>query len=184
MKLKLLLIPTILLASLAFNVSAAQAVTTPDFPNCANPQGTLKVSYDEGVHGIVGRSAEYKGSDSVYQVNDNTLLQCFCSEDGNGIQTNWWKIDSLTEDEIQTLKNLGWSYVPNGALWGLEDAVYMAKSDEYACSGSEESDAGTGGQVLGLATTGNIGTLYGFLIAGLGSLAFGFYLRYRAHQNS
>ena len=101
---------------LSLSSSSVFAVTTPSFPSCGNPQGVIKVQYSSGTHGIVGSSAEHKGSDTVYAVSNDTLTQCFCSEDNNRIQTNWWKIGSLTDSEIQTLRNLGWVYINGGCL--------------------------------------------------------------------
>jgi hypothetical protein len=110
------------------------AVTTPDFPACSNPKGVLIASYDDGVHGIVGSDKTYYGSDKVYLLDNGNLIQCFCSIDQNGIQTNWWKTSSLTESEIQTLKNLGWYFVPSGSPWGLDEGSYMAYNTNYSCA--------------------------------------------------
>ena len=163
------------LFSVIINVPSAFAATPPDFPACTNPQGPIRSQYNNGVHGVVGNSAEFKGKDTVYTVNENQVLQCLCTDDGQGIQTNWWKISSLNDSEIQVLKNSGWYYVPNGALWGLDNAPYMAKNNSYTCKG----DLGGigGGDVLGLATTksdlaatGNKAALYSLIIVGLGSI--------------
>jgi hypothetical protein len=98
-------------------------------------------------------------------------LQCFCSIDGNGIQTNWWKVSSISQDQIEELKKQGWVFVGNGADWGLEQGPYLAKNQDYSCKssgntgGSSTTNNGTGGitlgtsaennpQVLGLAATG------------------------------
>lgn len=170
-------IPSLVTALLfLFNAPSALAITAPDFPTCSNPQGTLKAEYDSGIHGIVGDASEYRGGDKVYQVDEETLMQCFCSEDNEGIQTNWWKVTSLTQEQIDTLKNLGWYYVPNGSIWGLADSAYMARNSEYSCatessSNSSNNSSTSGGSVLGLASTGNIVTLYA--VAGFG-LAFTF----------
>src|SRR3989344_2032580 len=86
----------ILVFVLAAAVSATEA---PSFPSCSNPQGTKKVSYDSGTHYIVGRETGVSGSDAVYYTGEN-LIQCFCAEDGSGIQTNWWKISSLEQTAI------------------------------------------------------------------------------------
>lgn len=110
-------------------------VDTPNFPACVSAQGTIVASYPSGTHGIVGDTGTYTGSDTVYKINDVTLVQCFCSENGSGIQTNWWKISSLTEEQLNQLKAEGWVYVPNGAAWGLEDTAYMAKNSNYSCNG-------------------------------------------------
>ena len=80
------------------------AVTIPSFPVCTSPQGDIKVSYSEGTHGIVGSTETYTGRDAVYTLSQDTLTQCFCSTDGNGIQTNWWNAFSLSEDQVNTLK--------------------------------------------------------------------------------
>lgn len=170
--------------------SAVYAVTPPDFPSCLNPQGDIKASYDDGTHGIVGTNQTYTGEDTVYSLADGNLTQCFCSDKGDGIQTNWWKISSLTENELQILKNEGWYFVPNGALWGLEDTEYMAKNATYSCradGGDNGSVGGTsdsrhsGGSVLGtsagdvrgLASTGNIRFILTIFMLGLVSLYAG-----------
>lgn len=161
-----------------------EAVTTPTFPSCLNPQGATKVSYTSGTHGIVGSASEYRGSDTVYTLSDETHVQCFCSEQGDGIRTNWWKISSLSDIDIEVLKNLGWFFVPNGLLWGLDNSSYMAQNSSFACS-SSGGRGGTGGtvlgastgQVLGLATTGNSAFIVGFLMIGTSSLLAGLVLR-------
>jgi len=165
----------------------------PTFPACSNPQGTVKVSYDEGVHGIPGNPSDYSGSDEVRILSGNTLFQCFCSINGDGIQTNWWKVSSLSFDQVEYLLDQGWVYVPNGALWGLDEDPYLAHNSPYECSdpGDDDKDdnhnddhkdkkkdkkksgdvLGIGGQVLGLATTGNMPGLLLFLGTGVSSLA-------------
>jgi hypothetical protein len=158
------------------------AYSVPAFPNCPNPGGTLKVEYSTGSHAIPGDSTLHDGSDKVYNISSDTLVQCFCAPDGKGVQTNWWKISSLTESELQQLKNLGWYYIINGQAWGLSADPYMAKNAEFSCSSSSNSgsssDSGTGGQilssaasttgqVLGLSATGNIVVLFAYLGFGL-----------------
>ncbi len=172
-----------LLASIFYllvSTTSVFAVSTPSFPACANPQGSLKVSYSEGVHGIVGSGATYTGKDTVYTLSDSTTTQCFCGADGNGIQTNWWKASSLTESEINILKADGWHYVPTGSLWGLAVDPYLAKNISYSCNSSSSSsgsvqgssttqdlDTGTGGgEVLGLAATGDSALVYGSFLLG------------------
>src|SRR5215210_7466089 len=85
------------------SATSALAVTTPSFPTCINPQGSVKASYSSGTHGIVGSTQEYTGSDSVYTLSDNTIVQCFCPVNGNGIQTDWWKIANLSDTDIKIL---------------------------------------------------------------------------------
>lgn len=165
---------TIVLLLVVWPVRIVRALDVPSFPTCSNPQGTLQVSYNSGTHGIVGNPGEFTGSDKVYSVNESQELQCFCSTDGNGIQTNWWKVSSLSQDQLQTLKNLGWVFVPNGADWGLDQGPYMAQNTNYSCnengtgggntttsSGGSTSTAGASTSsdpapsVLGLAATGD-----------------------------
>lgn len=189
---------TILSLSLVFSLlmlsptqTKAQAVV-PSFPACSNPQGTLKVSYENGIHGIVGNTSQFSGSDSVYIIDDISLIQCFCADDGQGIQTNWWKISSLTQDEIDSLKKLGWLFIPSGSVWGLDSSPYLAKNSDYDCNGvvNENNNSSSGqdsstaaaaepktGSVLGLAATGNSSLIYSLLILGLASILLGKILR-------
>ncbi len=162
---------TLVLLLVAMPVRLVRAANVPDFPTCSNPQGVLQVSFDAGIHGIVGNPGEFTGSDKVYSVNDAQEVQCFCSTDGNGIQTNWWKVSSLSQEEIQTLKNLGWVFVPNGADWGLDQGTYMAQNTNYSCGGtggggsttttstgsttSSAASTSADPSVLGLAATGD-----------------------------
>lgn len=115
-------------------VSPVLAVDTPNFPACVSAQGTVIANYPSGTHGIVGDSRTYTGSDKVFSISETTLVQCFCSQDGAGIQTNWWKISSLDEEQLSELKAQGWIYVPTGAVWGLDDTAYMAKNANYSCN--------------------------------------------------
>ncbi len=163
------------------------ALTTPNFPSCVNPSGDLIVSYNSGIHGVPGRDVSYSGTDSVYSLDGGHVLQCLCTVNGDGLQTNWWKISSVTEDELNTLKANGWFLIPDGSLWGLEKASYMAQNLDYACvssgggsssssSSSSSSDGqvqGTStrfGQVLGLATTGTLPVIASYLGLGLALL--------------
>jgi hypothetical protein len=176
----------VLLSLFLINLIAARpslAVSKPNFPACNSPEGTIKIHYPTGTHGIAGSTATYTGSDTVYLLSDVTLTQCFCSENGSGIQTNWWKVSSLDQEEITKLQAEGWYLIPDGSAWGLDNAPYMAFNTSYSCGGSPN---GTGGGnsnsnnfsssnsvvsslqgVLGLAFTGNAWMVYGSGIAGL-----------------
>jgi len=169
----LFLLPIFLLISTVH----AFAIGIPNFPTCSNPEGTLVVSYDSGTHGVVGGTS-YSGNDKVYKFSNSDLIQCLCTTDGKGIQTNWWKASSLGQDEVNILEKDNWIYIPNGTVWGLEDSAYMAKNINYSCL----SDSGTGGsngssssvgQVLGLAFTGNIKLIYSVFALGIISLLYG-----------
>jgi len=152
------------------------AVTPPEFPSCVNPQGTVRVSYSSGTHGVPGVTTSYQGSDTVYNISDNALSQCLCTDDGEGIQTNWWKVSSLTANEIESFKSQGWILVPDGSVWGLENVAYLTKNANYSCRGI--GGVG-GGDVLGLAATGNIKVIYVLLLIGASSLFAGFFFNRR-----
>lgn len=157
------------------------AATIPSFPSCTNPQGAQKVKYETGTHGIVGNTSEFKGSDTVYQLTSETVTQCFCDEFGEGIQTNWWNAASLSTKEITIYKNQGWIFIPDGSLWGLDKAPYIALNSSYSCKNNTGGQAlGTSSSVtdmvLGLANSGNLRIMYGFLGLGLITLLSGLFL--------
>ncbi len=167
-----------------FAVPKTYAVTPPTFPSCVNPQGQLKDSFSDGVHGIPGNSSTFTGSDSVYRLSNNdTLMQCFCAPDGSGIQTNWWKVSSLNDSEIQVLKNQGWIFIPDGSLWGLDSSPYLAKNIDFFCQGGGMGGGDVLGAstdptkgVLGLANTGNIVFVFSVISAGFLMTALGIIL--------
>lgn len=182
---------------LVFSTAEAMAVSPADFPACSNPQGSLIASYDSGTHGIVGSSGVYSGSDKVYQIDSQKVTQCFCPLDGNGIQTNWVKAGSLTIDEQKIHERDGWTFIPTGKVWGLEDVSYYAKNHDFACPGSggsagnsQSSSSGGGSSsgtstgiveassaVLGLAGTGNTITLLSIATTGLVAFSLSFLLK-------
>lgn len=147
-------VSTLILTSVCLFLTAKTVVSAysiPNFPACSNPNGTLMVSYNDGTHGIVGSTAVYQGSDKVYSLENGNALQCFCASDNSGIQTNWWKVSSLDQEEIQTLKNLGWYFIPDGSVWGLQPGMYMAQNTSYSCAAGSSittsSSGGNGGPV-------------------------------------
>jgi hypothetical protein len=158
-----------------FNVTSAYAITEPSFPSCINPQGTLKANYTSGTHGVPGDTKTYTGSDSVYKLTNSTLIQCLCPTDGNGIQTNWWKVSGMSENDINSLKNNGWIFIPNGSVWGLDNEPYLTKNLKYSCIGGigGVSAQKNLGDVLGLASTGNVASVYFYLISGVTLLVLG-----------
>ncbi len=154
------------------SVRPSYATTAPYFPSCLNHSGELKSFYSYGTHGIVGDPREFKGTDGVYTLDDNRVIQCFCPDTGDGIQTVWWKVSSLTQSQIDDLVRQGWHYVPFGEKWGLQADPYLAKNSSFACIGGKGGGSSTEeGQVLGLASTGNIR-----LIALLTTLGVGLYI--------
>jgi len=185
---KLLIPIALFVLSLLTPSSASAQASPPTFASCSSPQATLRVSYPEGQHAIVGQNALQSGSDIVYDINVDQVLQCFCSDTGNGTQTNWWKADSLTQDEIDTLVKLGWHFVPSGSIWGLDSGAYVALNSDYACAAETSPSSGTvlataavttstGGSVLGLAATGNLLTTVFYALLGVTSLIIGVFLK-------
>jgi len=194
MKTQIITVLTAFLLVFAKAAPDVSAQTVPSFPTCANPQGSVKVTYNEGTHGIAGNTGTFTGSDTVFELSGDTTMQCFCADNGDGTQTNWWHAASLTDEEVQVLKNDGWVVVPNGALWGLAEGEWLTFNSPYACPSSNNNENGTsgssntsgqvlsattdpGGSVLGLASTGNIAMIYALAGLGILSLLMGFLLR-------
>lgn len=161
------------------------AISKPSFPSCLNQTSEPIVYYSTGIHGVPGQSSSYEGEDKVYLLPDGNTLQCLCTVNGDGIHTNWWKTGSLTEEEINLLKADGWILIPDGSLWGLEKTTYMAQNFFYSCKSGETSSTSSSssssssdgevqgitttrfGQVLGLATTGNLLAITSYLSFGV-----------------
>lgn len=195
--LKALLLIPVFVSLFVITAPKAQASTMPSFTTCLAPNGTLKTAYDTGTHGIPGDTNSYSGSDKVYTVTDNYTMQCFCAENGTGVQTDWAKAGGFTEEEIKVYKNQGWIYIPNGADWGLSQGPYLAKNSSYSCkssgggsssstSSSSDSKVGgasasnnnnNGGSVLGLANTGNTSFIALLMTIGFASILFSLVLR-------
>lgn len=182
------------LVFLLMNTKAVSAYEVPSFPSCTNPSGDIKVEYVSGQHAIVGQQTLREGSDAVYAIFDGNVLQCFCPENGEGIQTNWWKIDSLSQNDINSLKNQGWNYIPSGRDWGLESDPYLAKNENYNCkpngggssdnnndnttSDDTSSGIGGGGDVFSsFAPTGGNWMLFLILIFGISLVLAAFAFR-------
>lgn len=126
-------------AALLLCSSKVFAYESPSFPTCINPQGTVIAHYDTGLHAIAGDQTLHVGRDTVYQVTDTTVLQCFCDEQNNGIQTNWWKIAGntaagISQEQVDWFLQNGWIYIPNGSDWGLDQGPYLAKNSTFNCA--------------------------------------------------
>lgn len=198
---------------LSFQVGSAFAAEIPNFTTCVNPQGEVKANYETGTHGIAGKTGSFEGKDVVYKLSDNALTQCFCASDGSGIQTNWLKAEAFSEADIKVLESQGWIYIPNGALWGLNNSPYLAENSDFTCKSSSGGNGGPGsnsgssssssssssgnsgsggvlgaatsgvGQVLGLASTGNVVFLLLVSISSGLSLLSGLILKKRVKQS-
>jgi hypothetical protein len=177
-----------------FSVSASSvsAVDAPNFPQCANPGGSVIARYDSGVHGVPGDATTYTGKDSVFKLNDAQVVQCLCPDSGSGVQTLWWKNPGLSVEDEAKIISQGWVRVPNGSLWGLDQDVYFAKNSNFNCneggtggvngsSDSKSSSSSNGlGSILGattLAGTGNAMTIFGVFLLAAGALVAGVFTR-------
>ena len=109
-------------------------VTPPTFLSCTFGREAGDIAhYETGVHQIVGGGL-LEGSDDVYSAESGNALQCFCPVEGaSGIQTVWWKIGDLSQEEIDGFLNQGW-ILDNGKEWNLENTNYLAKNSEFSCA--------------------------------------------------
>lgn len=167
------LVSTLIVTSFLLSTSMVRAVDVPSFPSCPNPGGSLKVSYSSGVHGIAGRSETFEGQDSVYIITDTNTVQCYCAPNGSGIQTNWWKVSSLTAEQKAELITAGWIYIPDGSAWGLDPSDWMAKNVDVSCgekgggsSSSSSSSSSSGSSSSGSSIASIIPTILGFADTG------------------
>jgi hypothetical protein len=134
-------------------VQPVSALTIPQFPSCENPSGKLVVQYNNGTHGVPGDARSFTGSDRVFRINDQYLIQCLCPDGtSNGIQSNWWRYDNLTDDDLKIVTRQGWIHIPNGSLWGLDNAAYLVKNQTFSCVENGVGGLSRSAQVLGVST--------------------------------
>lgn len=117
------------------NLLAQASVSQPDFPTCQSLYGTSgnKISYESGIHQIVGGGL-LDGSDNVYSQSNGNYLQCYCPSTGtSGIQTNWWLADALSQEDVNYYTSMGWFFV-NGEQWDLGNHMYLAKNSDSVCA--------------------------------------------------
>jgi len=171
------------------------------FTSCLTPNGSVVADYADGTHGIAGQGSVV-GHDTVYSLGGGNALQCLCDANENGTQTNWLKINDLSEDQIKVYQNQGWIYIPDGSAWGLTQGSYLAQNVSYSC-GSSTTNSGGGdthgdgrtdgrtdgrsdglGSIVqaakgsaGLASTGDIKFVLSILGTGIILTAIGFYMR-------
>jgi hypothetical protein len=116
-------------------LSAATPVSAnyiPSFGTCLNPQwGETQVNTGDN-HGVINVGS-YSGTDTIYQSGSN-VMQCLCTSDGYGYQTNWLSAQDLSDSQIADLRAQGWIYVPYGDDWGLGKGAYLAQNSTYACT--------------------------------------------------
>lgn len=153
----------VLFGLLVTSADVTWAVSDPPLFACNSPVGLVSSQYGNGVHGVPGQANTYAGADTVYQIDDDHVLQCLCPDNAtSGIQSNWWKVSGLSQSDIEYFQRRGWVLVPDGSLWGLAAAPYLVKNDSYACQGgvggvSTSADS-AGGAILGVSTLGATGS--------------------------
>ena len=158
MKKILALLTALLLTTLAIPAST-KAVNDPPLFSCSQPVGSIKAQHADGEHGVPGKNNSYSGSDVVYQIDENYILQCLCPEEGEGIASNWWRVPSLSQEDIEFFKRRGWIFVPNGAQWGLASDPFLVHNSSYSCRGNGGAVLGaTTGKILGASTLAATGT--------------------------
>lgn len=107
------------------------SIDPDEFPSCTAPEGKIIAGYKTGKHEIIGIGL-LSGSDYVYQLSENTkekVMQCYCSQNGRGIQTNW-----IRTDDIEGYKSKGFPFsIQSGSSWNLDSESYAAQNVEYKC---------------------------------------------------
>lgn len=127
--------------TLLFLGTASQAYANPSFGSCLNPQTSASQVNVGNNHGVIGIGA-FDGTDTIYSVNGN-VMQCLCTSNGKGYQTDWMKASGMSKGEIESYKSQGWIYTPYGEDWGLDKAPYLAKNTEYNCASCTPTPAAT-----------------------------------------
>jgi cell division septation protein DedD len=127
--------------TMLFLGSASHAYANSSFGSCLNPQaGASQVNVGPN-HGVIGIGA-FDGTDTIYNVNGN-VLQCLCTSNGQGYQTDWLKASGMSQGQIESYKAQGWMYTPYGEDWGLDKGPYLAKNTEYNCASCTPTPAAT-----------------------------------------
>ena len=190
---------TVAVAIFAKPVAASEV----QFTSCLTPNGSVIADYANGTHGIAGQGSA-EGHDTVYSLGEGNALQCLCASNGSGTQTNWLKINDLSEDQIKVYQNQGWIYIPDGSAWGLSQGSYLAQNSSYSCGGSSTTNSGGDGRTdgrtdgrsdglgsivqaskgsVGLASTGNIAFILSILVAGIFLTLMGLLFRKKKLSN-
>ncbi|MEK7571576.1 MAG: hypothetical protein AAB553_04845 [Patescibacteria group bacterium] len=179
------LLATTLTTVVFLSAATAASASEPNFGSCLNPQWSVDQvnNSSNAQHGVINIGT-FAGIDTIYKSGAN-VLQCLCTPEGKGYQTNWMNVKDLSETDIKVYQNQGWIYLTTGASYGLEDSAYLAKNSEYSCKEctptptpeskvAGDSATNTGTAITTLAKTGNMAVIAGFFIAGAVFLALGF----------
>lgn len=150
------LVSFLMLLGFLATASSVSAVNDPPLFSCTAPVGTITAQYNSGVHGIAGSTATYEGSDVVYTIDEKYVLQCFCPSTGStGIQSNWWRIDTLSESERESFIRRGWVFIPDGSKWGLQASEYLVRNAEFSCAGVGGGSSSSNGSSNSSHTSSN-----------------------------
>jgi hypothetical protein len=129
-----IIISFLILALNAF-VQPVLAYEVTDFGSCLNPQVSANQVNTGSDHGVVGYSGvAFSGTDSIYLLSSNNVMQCLCTDNGQGYQTSWVSANNYSSSEIPNFQSEGWNYFEDASNWGLQGA-YLAKTEKYMCSG-------------------------------------------------
>jgi len=113
--------------------NSVPTVNPPSFPKCVDQSANGDwAHYDTGWHQIVGNGL-VEGVDDVYSLDGGSYLQCLCEFNDDGTETIWWRVDELSQEDINYFIANGYYYL-NGEQWNLGDYMYLAKNDEFLCS--------------------------------------------------
>jgi len=113
-------------------VVPAYADPMPNFGTCLNPQwNQTQVNYGSN-NGVVNIGT-FDGTDTIYSSNGN-ILQCLCTDQGLGYQTNWLNASNYSNSQIDYLTAQGWIYIPDASAWGLGQGAYLAQNSTYSCT--------------------------------------------------
>ncbi|KKQ98284.1 MAG: hypothetical protein UV56_C0001G0012 [Candidatus Woesebacteria bacterium GW2011_GWC1_43_10b] len=134
----LLLLTSVFLGRIfGYEAFAESSVTPPSFPTCSEKIFVADgdwAHYDSGIHGIPG-VGNFEGSDDVYSLGSGNFLQCFCpAGGGEGTQTNWWDVENLNQEDINSFLSQSWFFESSGDGWNLLDDPYLVKNSNFSCA--------------------------------------------------
>lgn len=138
MRIKTIFLLGMLVLSVVLGFFASHVVATndtvPNFPSCTSftVPGDWSSSAS-GNHHIPGQEATISGKDDVYYIQNGNFVQCLCPSNGaSGIQTNWWNVDGVSQETVNSYTQQGWMQ-ENGQAWNLMNYPYLAKNSNYSC---------------------------------------------------
>lgn len=125
-----------LFVTLIVSAQPVMAYEVTDFGSCLNPQASASQVNTGSDHGVVGYPNQgFSGTDSIYSLDSNNVMQCLCADNGQGYQTTWLSTNNYSDSELSTFESQGWTYFADASNWGLTGS-YLAKTDTYSCTGA------------------------------------------------